>query len=148
MATSGSARQAALTAYRRFLHGEIGPLVEILTPDVEWGESSRSKLSPPLRGRNEIAGLLNAGTSKSPAILLRGLSITPSSITAEFAEPWWGTRGRWRRWSDSALGANYTQTLTLTRGGRIERITCSRRLPMHTADPSDQRLLLNLLLMR
>jgi hypothetical protein len=148
VAPGRSASQTALSAYRRFLGGDVGPLVEILSSEVEWRESGGSKLALRLRGRDEIMVFLNSRSSQSPTIRLRGLSITPSSIIAEFDDPWWDTRGRWRRWADSALAAKYSQTLTLTEQGLIGRITCSRRFATHTPSLSDEGLLLDMLIMR
>jgi len=101
-----------------------------------------------LRGRDEVADLLRTRSNKRQPIPLRGLAVTRSSITAEFDDPWWDEQRRWRRRLESALGATYTQTLTLTGEGQIERIDSKQRFMAHTPDHSNRRDLLDLLLMR
>lgn len=124
-----------LAAYEALLRGEVEPIVAILAPDVEWSESIAGRPTRALRGRDEVEALLRARCRGAAPIPLRGLAVGRSSITAEFDDPWWDERARWRRRLDSALGARYTQTLTVS--GLVERIESAQRFVTRTPAASD-----------
>jgi len=135
-----------LTAYEALLRGEVEPIAALLAPDVEWSESIAGRPTRALRGRDEVEALLRARCRSAAPIPLRGLAVTRSSITAEFDDPWWDERPRWRRRLDSALGATYTQTLTA--GELVERIESAQRFVTRTPAASDDGALLAMMLSR
>jgi hypothetical protein len=137
----------ALTAYQALLRGDVEPIAAILAPDVEWNESIAGRPIGSLRGRDAVTDRLRARcrASSSP-IHLRGLSVTRSSITAEFDDAWWDERARWRRRIDSALGARCKQTLFV--GRLVDRIESTQRFVAHTPESSDDRALLAMMISR
>src|SRR5690348_5337776 len=135
-----------LAAYQALLRGEVDPIPAVLAPDVEWSESIAGRPTGTLRGREEVASRLRERCISAAPISLRGLSVTRSSITAEFDDAWWDERARWRRRIDSALGAKRMQTLAVS--DLIERIESTQRFVARTPDTSDDRAVLAMLLSR
>jgi hypothetical protein len=136
----------ALSAYQALLRGDVGPIAAILAPDVEWTESIAGRPTRSLRGRDVVAAQLRARCEVSSPIHLRGLSVTRTSIVAEFDDAWWDERARWRRRIDSVLGAKSTQTLVV--GELIDRIENRQRFLTHAPDTSDDRALVAMMVSR